>query len=102
MPRAVELIPDKGISRLYCFILIAPVLWTDNVEDSVKIVRLQELYGEKYCIKLCKCLHFLCQASRSALHKASINGQYEEVKKYLSSGCAVDVKDQVLNYPFEK
>ena len=59
MPRAVELIPDKGISKLNCFILIAPVLWTDNVEDSVKVVRLQELYGEKYYIKLCKCLHFL-------------------------------------------
>ncbi|XP_015754283.1 PREDICTED: uncharacterized protein LOC107333935 isoform X3 [Acropora digitifera] len=34
------------------------------------------------------------RASRSALHKASGNGQYEEVKKYLSSGCAVDVKDK--------
>ncbi|XP_015768943.1 PREDICTED: ankyrin-1-like [Acropora digitifera] len=33
-------------------------------------------------------------ASRSALHKASVNGQFEEVQKYLSSGCAVDVKDQ--------
>ena len=30
-----------------------------------------------------------------------MNGQYEEVKKYLSSGCAVDVNDQVLNYPLE-
>ncbi|XP_067020792.1 uncharacterized protein [Acropora muricata] len=38
-------------------------------------------------------------ASRSALHKASINGKYEEVKKYLSSGCAVDVKDQFLLTP---
>ena len=46
---------------------------------------------------------FLQQASRSALHKASVNGQYEEVKKYLSSGCAVDVKDQVHSYySFEK
>ncbi|KAK2561313.1 Serine/threonine-protein kinase TNNI3K [Acropora cervicornis] len=35
-----------------------------------------------------------CQASRSALHKASVNGQYEEVKRHLSGGCAVDVKDQ--------
>ncbi|KAK2561264.1 Ankyrin-1 [Acropora cervicornis] len=33
-------------------------------------------------------------ASRSALHKASVNGQYEEVKRHLSGGCAVDVKDQ--------
>ncbi|XP_015765549.1 PREDICTED: uncharacterized protein LOC107344415 isoform X2 [Acropora digitifera] len=32
--------------------------------------------------------------SRSALHKASVDGQYEKVKKYLSSGCAVDVKDE--------
>ncbi|XP_074624513.1 uncharacterized protein LOC141882463 [Acropora palmata] len=39
------------------------------------------------------------RAFRSALHKASINGQYEEVKKYLSSGCAVDVKDQFLLTP---
>ncbi|XP_067020803.1 uncharacterized protein [Acropora muricata] len=39
------------------------------------------------------------RASRSALHKASINGQYEEVKKYLSSGYAVDVKDQFLLTP---
>ncbi|XP_015777362.1 PREDICTED: uncharacterized protein LOC107355329 isoform X6 [Acropora digitifera] len=38
-------------------------------------------------------------ASRSALHKASVNGEYEEVKKYLSSGCAVDVKDQFLLTP---
>ena len=47
-------------------------------------------------------LHFLQQASRGALHEASVNGQYEEVKKYLSSGCTVDVKDQVFNYLFEK
>ena len=47
-------------------------------------------------------MHFFQQASRSALHKASVNGQYEEVKKYLSSGCAVDVKDQVHSYSFEK
>ena len=45
---------------------------------------------------------FLFQASRSALHKASVNGLYERVKKYLSSGCAVDVKDQVIDYSFEK
>ena len=45
---------------------------------------------------------FLFQASRSALHKASVNGQYEKVKKYLCSGCAVDVKDQVIDYSFEK
>ncbi|XP_015765564.1 PREDICTED: tankyrase-2-like [Acropora digitifera] len=38
-------------------------------------------------------------ASRSAIHKASVNGQYEKVKKYLSSGCAVDVKDQFLLTP---
>ncbi|XP_067020791.1 serine/threonine-protein phosphatase 6 regulatory ankyrin repeat subunit B-like isoform X2 [Acropora muricata] len=34
------------------------------------------------------------RASRSVLHKASVNGQYEKVKKYLSSGYAVDIKDQ--------
>ena len=28
---------------------------------------------------------------------ASVDGQYEEVKRHLSSGCAVDVKDQVVN-----
>ncbi|XP_015772601.1 PREDICTED: ankyrin-1-like isoform X2 [Acropora digitifera] len=39
------------------------------------------------------------RASRSALHTASINGQYVEVKKYLSSGYAVDVKDQFLLTP---
>ncbi|XP_015778948.1 PREDICTED: serine/threonine-protein phosphatase 6 regulatory ankyrin repeat subunit A-like [Acropora digitifera] len=39
------------------------------------------------------------KASRSALHKASVNGQYEEVKRHLSSGCAVDVKDQFLLTP---
>ena len=49
-----------------------------------------------------KVFAFLQQASRSALHKASVSGQYEEVKKYLSSGYAVDVKDQVHNYSFEK
>jgi len=42
------------------------------------------------------------RASRSALHNASVDGKYEEVKRHLSSGCGVDVKDQVLNYPFEK
>ena len=44
----------------------------------------------------------LKQASRSALHKASVDGKYKEVKRHLSSGCAVDVIDQVLNYPLEK
>ncbi|XP_015768952.1 PREDICTED: ankyrin-3-like isoform X3 [Acropora digitifera] len=39
------------------------------------------------------------EASRSALHKAAVNGQYEEVKRHLSSGCAVDVKDQFLLTP---
>ncbi|XP_015754289.1 PREDICTED: alpha-latrocrustotoxin-Lt1a-like isoform X4 [Acropora digitifera] len=39
------------------------------------------------------------RASRSALHKASVDGQYEEVKRHLSSGCAVDVKDQFLLTP---
>ncbi|XP_015779234.1 PREDICTED: ankyrin-3-like [Acropora digitifera] len=39
------------------------------------------------------------RASRSVLHKASVNGQHEKVKKYLSGGCAVDVKDQFLLTP---
>ena len=46
-------------------------------------------------------LLFLEQASRNVLHKASVNGQYEEVQKYLSSGCAADIKDQVIHYSFE-
>ena len=65
------------------------------------MVHLQELYGEINTVYASICI-FLLQASRTALHKASINGHYEEVRKYLSSGCAVDVKDQVLNYPLEK
>ena len=36
----------NGISKLNRFILIGPVLWSDTVEDSVKVVHLQELYGE--------------------------------------------------------
>jgi len=46
MPRAVKLIPDSGISKLNRLIVVAPVLCSDTVEDSVKIVHLQELYGE--------------------------------------------------------
>ena len=37
---------ENGISKLNRFILIAPVLWSDTAEDSVKMVQLQELYGE--------------------------------------------------------
>ncbi|XP_067020794.1 uncharacterized protein [Acropora muricata] len=39
------------------------------------------------------------RASRSTLHKASVVGQYEEVKRQLSSGCVADVKDQFLLTP---
>ena len=46
MPRAVELIPDSGISKLNRLIVISPPLWSNTVEDSVKLVHLQELYGE--------------------------------------------------------
>ena len=83
------------------FCLHGLILWNDSVDDSVKMVHLQELYGGINTVNASVCI-FLWQLSRSALHKASIIGQYEEVKKYLSSGYAVDVKDQVLNYPFEK
>ena len=38
---------------------------------------------------------FSQQASRSALHKASIRGQYETVKKLLGDGEDVDQRDQV-------
>ena len=65
------------------------------------MVYLQELYREINTVFARVCI-LLLQASRSALHKTSVNGQYEEVKRHLSSGCVVDVKDQVLNYPFEK
>ena len=65
------------------------------------MVHSQELYEELHTVYANICI-FLFQASRSALHKASVNGQYEEVKRHLSSGCAVDVKDQVIDYSFEK
>jgi len=39
---------------------------------------------------------FFEQASRTALHKASISGQYETVKILLDDGEDVDQKDQVL------
>ena len=35
------------------------------------------------------------QASRSALHKAAINGQYDTVKMILDSGEGVDKRDEV-------
>ena len=73
-------------------------LCSDTVEDSVKMVHLRELYGEINVYENVCILFF--QASRSALHKASVDGQYEQVKKYLSSGCAVDVKDKVIHYSF--
>ena len=38
---------------------------------------------------------FSQQASRSALHKASIRGQYETVKKLLGDDEDVDQRDQV-------
>ena len=101
MPRAVKLIPDSEISKLYPLIVIAPALCSDTVEDSAKMVHLRELYGELNTVYANVCI-FVFQASRSALHKDSVNGQYEKVKKYLSSGCAVDVKDQVIDYLFEK
>ncbi|XP_015780568.1 PREDICTED: serine/threonine-protein phosphatase 6 regulatory ankyrin repeat subunit B-like [Acropora digitifera] len=44
--------------------------------------------------RFCLSNSLLVQASRRALHKASVNGQYEEAQEYLSGGCAVDVKDQ--------
>ncbi|XP_068717330.1 ankyrin-1-like [Montipora capricornis] len=37
--------------------------------------------------------------SRSALHRASINGQYEEVNMHLKSGANVDERDQFLLTP---
>ena len=40
---------------------------------------------------------FYQQASRSALHEASIIGQSETVKMLLNSGEDVDQRDQVLN-----
>ena len=64
------------------------------------MVRLQELHGEINAVYVSVCI-LLSQTSRGALHKASVNGQYEEVKRHLSSGCAIDVKDQVVNYPLE-
>ena len=39
---------------------------------------------------------FFQQASRSALHKASIRGRYETVKMLLDDGEDVDQRDQVL------
>ena len=39
---------------------------------------------------------FFKQASRRALHKASISGQYETVKMLLESGEDVEQKDEVL------
>ena len=40
------------------------------------------------------------QASRSALHKAAINGQYKTVKILLGSGEDVDRRDEVVRFPF--
>ena len=79
--------------------MIAPVLWSDTVEDSVRMVHLRELYGDINTVYANVCI-LLFQASRSALHKASVDGQYEKVKEYLSSGCAVDVEDKVIHYSF--
>ncbi|XP_068761604.1 uncharacterized protein [Montipora capricornis] len=39
------------------------------------------------------------KVSRSALHRASINGQYEEVNRHLKSGANVDERDQFLLTP---
>ncbi|XP_068724841.1 protein mono-ADP-ribosyltransferase PARP14-like [Montipora capricornis] len=39
------------------------------------------------------------KVSRSALHRASINGQYEEVKRHLKNGANVDERDQFLLTP---
>ena len=64
------------------------------------MVHLQERFGEINTVYASVCI-LLSQTSRSALHKASVDGQYEKVKKYLSSGCAVDVKDEVIHYSFE-
>ncbi|XP_068716989.1 ankyrin-1-like [Montipora capricornis] len=37
--------------------------------------------------------------SRSALHRAAVNGQYEEVKRHLKNGANVDERDQFLLTP---
>ncbi|XP_068670168.1 uncharacterized protein [Montipora foliosa] len=39
------------------------------------------------------------KVSRSALHRASINGQYEDVNKHLKNGANVDERDQFLLTP---
>ncbi|XP_068687496.1 ankyrin-2-like [Montipora foliosa] len=39
------------------------------------------------------------KVSRSALHRASINGQYEEVKRHLKNGANVDERDQFFLTP---
>ncbi|XP_068687495.1 serine/threonine-protein phosphatase 6 regulatory ankyrin repeat subunit B-like [Montipora foliosa] len=39
------------------------------------------------------------KVSRSALHRASINGQYEEVNRHLKNGANVDERDQFLLTP---
>ncbi|XP_068687498.1 uncharacterized protein [Montipora foliosa] len=39
------------------------------------------------------------KVSRSALHRASINGEYEEVKRHLKNGANVDERDQFLLTP---
>ena len=40
------------------------------------------------------------QVSRSALHKAVINGQYDTVKMLLDGGEDVDKRDEVLYFIF--
>ena len=58
MPRAVKLTPDSGISKLNCSIVIAPALCSDTVEDSVKMVHLQELYGEVNTVYANVCIFY--------------------------------------------
>ena len=55
--------------------------------------------GRKFFIPLLTVFLDTCifqQASRTALHKASISGQYETGKMLLDSGEEVDQRDQVL------
>ena len=56
---AVKLIPENGISKLIRFILIGLVLWSDTVEDSVKIPHLQELCGEINTVFASVCIFFI-------------------------------------------
>ena len=62
MPRAVKLTPDSGIS-----ILIAPALCSDTVEDSVKMIHLQELYGEVNTVYANVTLHFFYNRHQEVL-----------------------------------